>query len=375
MSTSQSPLPHLSADVFTDPTGGHWKLSEDEIWWRDRQVFLESRGYMLRGRFRPGWVPSWLGTDIPPATFDDGISNTHIKTIDATRIMDGQPVFIKKLPSNTEELAIARYLSTPTRMQDPRNHCVPILDHFADPTDSSLIFIVMPMLRNFDSPPFFLVNEVVDFVHQTLEGLAYMHGQLVAHRDLAYLNVMLDGKPLYPEGHHPILQNFTPDSQKLAKVLRRCDVDRVKYYFIDFGISTRFENANAARLVLGNIAQDRDIPELSLHRPYDPFAVDVFTLGNIYRQFLMKKYSNLGFLAPLVEAMTHRDPKMRPTAADALSTFRVLASKQPSYALRWRLRDKSAPTSRRLYNDVASSAHECLHLVKRLIGCMFSVFA
>jgi serine/threonine protein kinase len=124
----------------------------------------------------------------------------HVKTIDATRIMDGQPVFIKKLSSNTEELAIAGYLSTPTRMQDPQNHCVPILDHFADPTDSSIVFIVMPMLRNFDSPPFFVVNEVVDFVHQTLEvssktymnvmavliteskGLAYMHSQLVAHR-------------------------------------------------------------------------------------------------------------------------------------------------------------------------------------------------
>jgi hypothetical protein len=69
--------------------------------------------------------------------------------------------------------------------------------------------------------------------------------------------------------------------------------------------------------------------------------------------------------------MTHRDPKLRPTAEDAVSTFRVLVSKQPSYVLRWRLRDKSAPATRRLYNDVASSAHECLHLVKQLIGSYF----
>ena len=35
------------------------RLSEYELRWRDRQVFLETRGYMLRPRFRPGWKPSW----------------------------------------------------------------------------------------------------------------------------------------------------------------------------------------------------------------------------------------------------------------------------------------------------------------------------
>ena len=33
-----------------------------EIAWRDRQVFLQSRGYMLRPRLRPGWEPSWRTT-------------------------------------------------------------------------------------------------------------------------------------------------------------------------------------------------------------------------------------------------------------------------------------------------------------------------
>ena len=36
------------------------KLIDYEAEWRDRQVFLEKHGYMLRPRYHPEWVPSWL---------------------------------------------------------------------------------------------------------------------------------------------------------------------------------------------------------------------------------------------------------------------------------------------------------------------------
>lgn len=34
-------------------------LGEHELWWRDRYVFFESRGYRLRSRLHPDWIPSW----------------------------------------------------------------------------------------------------------------------------------------------------------------------------------------------------------------------------------------------------------------------------------------------------------------------------
>ena len=46
-------------------------LSSHEIIWRDRQPFLESKGYMLRPRFRPGWTPSWLTTGKPRRYCED----------------------------------------------------------------------------------------------------------------------------------------------------------------------------------------------------------------------------------------------------------------------------------------------------------------
>lgn len=40
-------------------------LREHEYYWRDRQVWLAQRGYMLRPRYMPDWKPSWLGNKKP----------------------------------------------------------------------------------------------------------------------------------------------------------------------------------------------------------------------------------------------------------------------------------------------------------------------
>ena len=50
---------------------GPVELSSFEVKWRDRQSFLESKGYMLRPRLRPGWTPSWLTTGQDYFTCED----------------------------------------------------------------------------------------------------------------------------------------------------------------------------------------------------------------------------------------------------------------------------------------------------------------
>ena len=77
-----------------------------------------------------------------------------------------------------------------------------------------------------------------------------------------------------------------PTGLRPAVKRRRRDVKGVKYYFIDFGTSTRFEDdvPFEDRRVTGTDCQGPDVPELSRLIPYGPFAVDVFILGNVYRQ-------------------------------------------------------------------------------------------
>ena len=50
----------------------NYGLSESEYWWVKHQPWLEECGYMLRPRFRPDWVPSWLGTKKYVDDFEDG---------------------------------------------------------------------------------------------------------------------------------------------------------------------------------------------------------------------------------------------------------------------------------------------------------------
>lgn len=48
-----------------------FELRKSEIYWVARQPFLESRGYQLRPRYRPGWVKSW--TSPPKYNVEDAI--------------------------------------------------------------------------------------------------------------------------------------------------------------------------------------------------------------------------------------------------------------------------------------------------------------
>ena len=136
------------------------------------------------------------------------------------------------------------------------------------------------------------------------QGLVYLHENNVAHRsvalayahtslknlfrDLSARNILFDERgQMYPKGYHPTNQNMEPDFSRLANPRRRRAASSIKYLFIDFGLSSQFSSFEGRELVVGCIAQDATIPELSDDDPYNPFAVDVYTLGNVYkRKFL-----------------------------------------------------------------------------------------
>lgn len=57
-------------------------LEGSEIFWRENYQLLHDRGYQLRPRYSPDWVPSWMGTNKYFRNFEDGIylavSPSHI---------------------------------------------------------------------------------------------------------------------------------------------------------------------------------------------------------------------------------------------------------------------------------------------------------
>lgn len=76
---------------------------------------------------------------------------------------------LKEIERNGEEIRIARMLGSGPLQDDPRNHCVPVLEVIDDPDDDTKSYMVMPLLRAADYPAFAHVKEIVDFVDQMLE--------------------------------------------------------------------------------------------------------------------------------------------------------------------------------------------------------------
>ena len=117
-----------------------------------------------------------------------------------------------------------------------------------------------------------------------LIGKPVCHGALISNtslRDIARMNVMMDADALFPLGWHPITHGYLPEGNAiLAPVNSRMD-HPVKYYYIDFGISVRFLPGDYPKTVTGTAARVREIPELSWDVPYDPFKVDIFSIGNL----------------------------------------------------------------------------------------------
>jgi hypothetical protein len=92
----------------------------------------------------------------------------------------------------------------------------------------------------------------------------------------------MDATHMYPLGFHPVDNLFLDDITTFAPRISRLEAG-VKYYYVDRGISSYFPPGSRRELVLGIAGRDRDVPELSNNVPYDPFKVDIFTIGNVIR--------------------------------------------------------------------------------------------
>ncbi|KAI0775850.1 kinase-like domain-containing protein [Trametes elegans] len=325
------------------PAGSNFPggLTDAECWWRDHQVWLQERGYMLRPRYRPGWVPSWH-KDADSSYFmrEDGKNILRGHVLDATRISDGAVVTLKqiKVSQHPYEISIIQLFSSEPCASDPANHCIPAYEVLDVPDDTDLKIIVMPFLRKFFDPRFLTIGEAAEFFRQTFEGLQFMHAHNVAHRDCGRMNIMMDPRPLYPNLYHPISIRRNPDMSGTAKHYTRTRRP-VKYYLIDFGLSRRYNPAKGPPRSYPIWGGDRSVPEFhkSVDEPCDPFPTDVYYLGNVIRTEFLQEFSGLEFMQPLVDDMVQEEPASRPTMDQVVARFDVLLGSLSSWKLRSRL--------------------------------------
>ncbi|KAI0765735.1 kinase-like domain-containing protein [Trametes elegans] len=341
---------------------GVYNLSPGEQFWTDRQQYLQQRGYQLRPRYIPGWEPSWKGTNLNPTFCEDSIMLITSQVIDARRTEDEKLVAFKKFNSHSQESCIASFLAS---IKDPQNRCVPVHEILPDPFDPQLSLMVMPYLRPCNNPDFSTVGDVIEFINQTLEGLAFLHRHRIAHRDVAIENIMMDAECLYPDGHHPVRLEHTPDALYEVKPLLRGE-RFIRYYYIDFGLSLRFPEGTTPSAI-GRVGRDKEAPELSSTVTYDPFKLDIFVLANMYSKEFEQKYNSTQFLLPLIDPMRKTSPSLRPTAAQALEKWHEIRAELHESLYRWRLGPKTEPAFERMVNDTVAVAWEGIHRIKKFV--------
>lgn len=202
----------------------------------------------------------------------------------------------------------------------------------------------------------------------------------------------MDGARLFPHGVHPSFSTLLPDASGPPKVLRRRDVPDLRYYIADFSLSRRFETEAEERKIYERRGADDEVPELGSKEWYDPFPVDVFSVGNIFRKKFVEagarlsalaqqksdfcadqKFTDFEYLRPLAVHMTQTEPKLRPTAVEAAHKLQALTS-----TLTWREKTRRLHSARETpniggRNDLISAPAELLRMPQYALRAYASV--
>ncbi|KAJ7139605.1 kinase-like domain-containing protein [Mycena epipterygia] len=329
-------------------------LGEQERQWMHYQPFLEKQGYMLRRRYRPGWISEVLTLGKSPWHCEDSIS-TRGRVLDATRISDGAQVILKMVEMISTETTVSKFLANEPGAD---NHTITMLELIPMHDDPEHAFLVMPRMRGCSDPPLFAtVGEFIEFVEQVLQGLAFLHSKNIAHRDICTLNLVMDSSRLIPGGFH-FLSACTSDGVNYlypgandshpGVMKTRSMAAPMQYYYIDFGLSVHFPTFEARQLVTGECGQLRKhVPEISDTIPYDAFKADVRLVGEMLRTDFLLFYTGLDFIIPFVKKLRRRNPARRPDAVQALALFQCLVSRMKERELMTPLDICSTGRSRR----------------------------
>lgn len=127
--------------------------------------------------------------------------------------------------------------------------------------------------------------------------------------DIKFSNVMMDGSDLSSFPIHPFRDWTQRDGITEARFSTRT-LHPVKYYLIDFGHSKVYDSSIPLDAILDSPrwgAGDPTIPEFVKDENCNPFAVDVYCVGNLMRNEITKVIVSfptlLSHTHPLVRAM------------------------------------------------------------------------
>ena len=171
------------------------------------------------------------------------------------------------------------------------------------------------------------------------------------------MNIMMDPSRLYIDAFHPARTSMKRDFSGSARYKTRAERPP-KYFFIDFGLSRRYDDSIVKPLEDPIWGGDKTVPEFQKsNAPCDPFPTDVYYIGNAIKKDLVdvcciitlavcfpltSAQLKLGFdfMLPLIADMIQKDPSKRPTMGEVVERFDATRSDLSSRKLRSRVIDR-----------------------------------
>ncbi|KAJ3966643.1 kinase-like domain-containing protein [Lentinula raphanica] len=326
-------------------------LSVYDKWWIKHFEYFKDHGYMMRPRYRPGWKPSYNPEKVfEKLDAEDGQEMIHGDVMDALRMSDSLVVALKLVKVSTGETRMATFFSNDTNNHNPRNHCVRILEVLPLPDEDDKKILVMTWMRPIMDPRFRTIGEGVQFFKEMIEGLQYMHENNVAHRDCSINNVAMDANAMYNRTFHPI--------------------NTKKRY--DWSGKSRLYDPSRSRPHEYALRSGGYMPPEGLEgTPCDPFATDVFLLGNLIRtsfldgdpELFEPGVSGFEFLRPLVMDMIAEDPSKRPTMDEVSSRFSQIVDRLSW----WKLRSRAIKNSEYILSKPFRATYHILWTISMLV--------
>ncbi|KAG7445351.1 uncharacterized protein BT62DRAFT_1077032 [Guyanagaster necrorhizus] len=237
----------------------------------------------------------------------------------------------ERTPNGNPRLRDYTYLSDypgqPTRFygleQDSfrgRSHALPV---FQELKHEGLTFV------------FYDLGEILDFVLQVSEGLAFCHERLVAHLDVSYDNILVNFAGA----------NNSPKTSAFGSKQLLSDSNfPVRYYMNDFEHAAVFseDSKPSERTITGlpnarwngkkEYFTRRVLPEMGNAEPYCPFRADVWSLGGVFQRCLgehLLQFSKKHMVEPKLwddEVELHRMeiPTQRPLMTEVYETLKTI---------------------------------------------------
>ncbi|RDB23619.1 Calcium-dependent protein kinase 4 [Hypsizygus marmoreus] len=223
-------------------------------------------------------------------------------------------------------LSILRKIATGHQSLIQENHALPMLAEFSF---EDITFGMFPKVGGTMQDAFCFwaknsVGDILDMLMQALEGLAFIHDLNIAHRDAFHNNFLVQWQP------ESLITQTHP-------------VCRPRVYLIDFEVAVEFsaQQPMPDRLVTGyplggsftDLAEySRPCPpEMKTLKPYSPFKLDVWQLGQSF-DFVQFK-TTIPSIDLVISSLVDPDWETRPSAQEALERMIAAVCSLPPTAL------------------------------------------